>query len=222
LFAGVYVDTAGTYRTDYASQSGCDSAIFLMLTVNPLPVVTFTWDSLFSRGDFYRSNGEDTAIWSPCNPQSFVLTGGNPAGGHYSGTGVSNDTFYAMQTLVLIEQWDTIIYTYEESNHCGPQSVSKIIGITSCEGISEIIDPYLLQIYPNPASDYLTVTYSDLTSYSEVEMLDMLGRVITTQPINAGSTKTQFDTRSLTNGLYFVRIISDNTTKAWAKFNIVK
>lgn len=65
------------------------------------------------------------------------------------------------------------------------------------------------KVYPNPASDFIAVQLNELIANNQsVELIDALGRVIATAQFLQGSTLCYFDTASLYNGLYFVRVAS--------------
>ena len=76
-FNGQVLDSAGVYSDTLISSGGCDSVVNLYLRVNNLPVVSFMLNP-------------DTL----CNRASAItLSGGSPAGGIYSGPGVTGDMF---------------------------------------------------------------------------------------------------------------------------------
>ena len=60
-------------------------------------------------------------------------------------------------------------------------------------------------LYPNPANDNITI---EANNGSVVVIYDALGnQVFSTTTLNA---KTEIDLRNFANGIYFVRVISDN------------
>lgn len=64
-------------------------------------------------------------------------------------------------------------------------------------------------VYPNPAADFIAVQLNKLVvSNQTIELTDMLGRIIASTQVMQGSTLCYFDTSSLYNGIYFVRIAS--------------
>ena len=60
-----------------------------------------------------------------------------------------------------------------------------------------------MSIYPNPASDYVMVNAEGVR---EINVLDLNGRVLST------TTQSKVDLSSLSAGVYFVRVITDNGT----------
>jgi len=71
-------------------------------------------------------------------------------------------------------------------------------------GRNEVMN--LLQVYPNPASDHINVVF-DLTGRSEIEIIDMTGRLVrTTQYDASGFTNLSLDVSSLNPGVFFVRV----------------
>ena len=73
-----------------------------------------------------------------------------------------------------------------------------------------------VSIIPNPASNLIAVQIKDLiTNNLNVTLYDINGKVIKHKKIYAGSTIAYFNVQTLYNGIYLVRISSENysTTK---------
>ncbi len=99
---------AGTHiiTYNYADAFGCSGSDTATILVNGLPTVTI--------GSF-NSLCIDAA--------SFVLTGGTPAGGIYTGTGVVSGSFYPN---VAGAGTHTITYTYSDANGCAGSATSQV------------------------------------------------------------------------------------------------
>lgn len=66
-------------------------------------------------------------------------------------------------------------------------------------------------VFPNPSSDLIAVQVNDLLeSNMKLELTDIAGKVITTKVMNEGSTIAYFDTQTLYEGIYMIRMTSNN------------
>ena len=73
------------------------------------------------------------------------------------------------------------------------------------------LDNISINIYPNPANDFIVIQVNSLVKKSiNVELFDITGKIIQKSIIYPGSTITHLDTRSLHNGQYIVRFTSNN------------
>jgi gliding motility-associated-like protein len=102
--AGVGTHTI-TYT--YTNTNGCSSSATKTITVNALPVVTFSG-----------------ALAAQCVSSTvYTLTGGSPSGGTYSGAGVTGTNFNASVAGVGTH---TITYSYTNSNGCTNSATNTI------------------------------------------------------------------------------------------------
>ena len=77
---------------------------------------------------------------------------------------------------------------------------------TSSIGINTMEIPEM-KIFPNPASELLTVQVRGLLDHSlTIKIVDLSGRIIATNTIYAGQTIGFFETDVLYNGAYFLEI----------------
>lgn len=71
-----------------------------------------------------------------------------------------------------------------------------------------------ITVFPNPASDLIAIQISGLLrSDCNVELFDFTGKRIQTTRINSGQTIGYFDTQTLHNGTYLIRISSEKFTE---------
>jgi hypothetical protein len=87
--------------------------------------------------------------------------------------------------------------------------------VPSSSGISQTeMDAMQFTVYPNPAQDFVAVQVGDfVNSQIVVTMFDMTGRVIQETQINPGSTIAFFDTRTVYDGQYIIRIQSGESVR---------
>ena len=77
----------------------------------------------------------------------------------------------------------------------------------TCVGINE--NPTtVFSIVPNPANDHINITSG--IEFNKIEVINFLGQTILSQ--SNDSNTARLDVSTLTNGVYFVRIISENGT----------
>ena len=72
-------------------------------------------------------------------------------------------------------------------------------------GIQNLTSDDLIAVFPNPASQVVTVTFPELAPYSKVQLVDGLGRVVSEQ--NVVSQRTNFERNGIAAGVYYVRAI---------------
>lgn len=147
--------------TIVASQNGCGNVTLTdtaTVTVNPLPQVTFSMpQSVYCLGD------------SP-----MLLAGGSPAGGTYSGPGVTGNMFTPAQagtgTFMLT-------YVFTDPNGCA-DSAGYMVTVDVCSGLQATPGKNNgLTVYPNPAGAQLTLQWNNAAS-GVLLICDVTGRVI--------------------------------------------
>jgi PKD repeat protein len=151
--------TTGTTTVSVTpTLNGCPgTAVTFTITVNPLPIVTLA------------------NFTTVCDTDgSFSLTGGSPAGGTYSGTGVTNNNF---NPSVAGAGTYTITYSATQSG-CSNTATSSI-QVDACIGIDEVLSNLVI-IYPNPTGGMLTVKDIPLDKVTEMELIDAAGRKVGT------------------------------------------
>ncbi len=184
---GVAVTNAGSYTVTYTDGSGCSAtSLPTVVTVNPLPTVT------------------QSAISTLCVYNSAItLTGGSPASGTYSGTGVTAGSF---NPAVAGIGTHTITYTYTDGNSC-TSTATVDITVDGCAVIGEndITD---LKVYPNPTENKLTI---ELSGDFDFEITDTKGRILEK---GNGNDSSIVNTSYYTSGVYFLNLSSEkvNTT----------
>jgi hypothetical protein len=78
--------------------------------------------------------------------------------------------------------------------------------VTSVNNSPAANDDLPLNIYPNPASQFVTVIHEAATENDFIRVVDLNGRSLLRQRLLQGSTQTTLDVRKLSPGLYVVAI----------------
>jgi hypothetical protein len=142
-----------------------------------------------------------TAFNSLCDTAGIVtLTGGSPVGGTYSGTSVANNSF---NTAIGVGTYP-ITYSYTDVNGCS-NTASQSLSVIDCgvAGILEIKEAFIV-LYPNPASESLTIESPEINTGKLFEIHDVSGRLIFSGKLEA--FKTQVIVSDFATGTYYLKV----------------
>lgn len=180
---------AGTHVITYTftDQNGCTGTSTSQTTVNALPTVAFT--------------GLDTFY---CNNAAATTLTGSPAGGTFSGPGVTGNSF---DPVAAGNGSHSITYTFTDNNGCTNQSISST-NVDVCIGREDQALSQLI-LYPSPSSGtfYLQLP-RDLPFHSvQVRVWDTRGKQVFQHDAGAqAGEKLQFDLSMLAKGPYHVEV----------------
>lgn len=139
-----------------------------------------------------------------CVNSSTVALSATPAGGTFSGLGVSGSTF---DPAASGSGTIAITYSYVDGNSCTGSDV-EYITVSLCTSITEL-EGSSISVYPNPAKDKLVIqldeSYTDVTT---IELYDAIGKLVIEEKVN--TSVTNLNVSKLAKGIYSVRITSAN------------
>ncbi len=183
--------TATTYTVTGTSAQGCTSMATITVSTNALPSVTYS----IPAGTHCVADG------------NFVLTGGSPAGGTYSGTAVTAGIFNPATAGVGTH---VIIYAYTDSSGCSASSMDTMT-VSSCVGINESNNVYGVTVMPNPAVENLHVQWdANAATVRTLEVYDNAGRLVMTSVVNGGNT-ADINVSALPVGNYTLSVITSDS-----------
>jgi PKD repeat protein len=174
-----------TYTVTATDGNGCELTDQVTVTVNSNPTVAFA----------------DLGQVCTYNP-AFALTGGTPAGGTYSGTGVTAGNF---NPAVSGAGSFPITYLYTDANGCSGTAQSTII-VDPCLSVSEH-EIWNMSIYPNPSVGNIEIV-SDVP-YSTLKMVDAQGKLILDMEIDEFENVKMIDLSAYANGHYTLQILGE-------------
>lgn len=154
-------------------------------------------------GVTYDATPYDTTCQNSTAP--FALTGGLPAGGTYSGPGVSGGMF---NPGVAGPGTHTITYTYTDQNNCSGTATQTIF-VDICLGVSNTDATTSVNVYPNPAHDNFNLAISLAKPQPiTISVVDLLGQVIRTETrsMTAGTNQLPVNTAGWSEGIYMVQV----------------
>ncbi len=174
-----------TYTVTATDGNGCELTDQVTVTVNSNPTVGFA----------------DLGQVCTYNP-AFALTGGTPAGGTYSGTGVTAGNF---NPAVSGAGSFPITYMYTDANGCSGTAQSTII-VDPCLSVSDN-EKWNMSIYPNPSVGNIEIV-SDVP-YSKLKMVDAQGKLIFDMEIDEFKPVKTIDLSSVANGHYTLQVLGE-------------
>jgi len=189
--SGNFDPSAGTQTVTYTftDVNNCSNSATTTITVNPAPTVAFT-----------------SPVSTMCvNHSPLTLSGGSPAGGTYSGPGVSGGILDPATAGV---GGHVITYSFTDANGCDGEAVFTI-QVDACLGLTENNQEFGLEIYPNPTTGKFTASVTSGTDFSIVNVVDIQGKTI--QFVSSGSSAQTVDVdfSNQAPGMYFVTGLVD-------------
>lgn len=178
-----------TITYTYTDGNGCIGTASQDITVNALPVVTLA------------PLAEVCIYTSPV-----TLTGGLPAGGTYSGNGVTSGSFNPATAGLGITN---ITYSYTDGNGCSSTDVEGI-NVDDCASISEEV-AFDVVIAPNPATDHIAITVNGAVNVTYTVLTEDGKVVIAPKALISGVTE-DITMSHLARGMYFVQLTSAEGT----------
>jgi len=128
---------------------------------------------------------------------------GAPANGHMIVTTVSN----AGSTFSTLWNYDG---TYDFSEAAAPANVTTTVGI------EELASNTAINVYPNPANDFLNVAYAiENNAVVAIDVVNMIGERVISQYVGSqasGNYSTRVDVSDLAAGIYMVNVTINGTT----------
>jgi hypothetical protein len=185
-----------TYTVTGTDVNGCSNVANVTVNVNPLPAVAVS-----------LANDTFCDIDGPT-----LLIGGSPAGGTYSGPGVTANMFDA--SAVGTGNY-TITYTFTDGNGC-TDSASQMVTVDICSGTengtpSTAISAIQITPNPNEGEFMLTFAVSKADDYV-LEIHNSLGQIVYAEQLNSfsGAYNNKIDLRNFGRGAYTVRLRSSD------------
>jgi PKD repeat protein len=187
--------TSTSIYTVSGNLNGCGTTAIqeVTVTVNALPNVSLA------------------SIAGPlCVNNAAVTLVGSPAGGVYSGTGVSGSSF---DPAVSGSGTFTLTYGYTDANTCSA-SATQTVDVSLCTGIQEIVSD-MVSVFPNPTRELIHIKMdASIVNHATVELYDAIGKLVISEKVN--HTTTTLNLVNYASGMYTIRVVADG------KQNIIK
>ena len=194
----IWVDFAanavsGTISVAGTNACGTGVVTSIAVTVNPMPIVTFSLAVM------------DTVCLDEWHQNGFLLIGGTPARGNYSGLGTVNGFFYPALAGVGTH---VITYTYTNAIGCSNTATDTIF-VSTCTNVTELGNNNNISVYPNPTKGSFTINGTFASDdKANILLCNMFGELVLV--IENGNIATTYNKQvnidELANGIYFLTI----------------
>jgi hypothetical protein len=143
------------------------------------------------------------------NATPIALSGGSPAAGNYSGTGVTGGTF---DPSVAGAGTVIIMYSYTNTSTGCSNSATDNLVVKNCVGIEEFGTAASIQVYPNPMSGSFTIELPDASQNVKATLHSAEGKLIFSDEL-AGKIFFKYDTEKLGDGIYYLELRTQDGIK---------
>jgi len=143
---------------------------------------------------------------------AFALTGATPAGGVFSGPGVSGGSF---DPSVAGAGVHVITYIYTDSSGCTASATDSIY-VDVCTGTQVYGSATLVAIYPNPNNGTFSI---QVASMSDVNIYDAQGKLVYAQKVQPN---VQHTLNLSENGVYMINVTNANGERTSQRVMVTK
>ncbi|MEO6169040.1 MAG: GEVED domain-containing protein [Chitinophagales bacterium] len=187
------VVTTSFIVTATEASGQCDTSITVNVSVLPAPAVQLS-----------GLNNSYEVVAPP------VTLSGTPAGGTFSGPGVTGNTFDPAAAGVGGPY--VISYTYTDANGCLGVD-TELVTVTFPVGIDDPLSDKMISIYPNPGEGMIVLDINVSASISQLNLrvMNVLGQILFEESLNLNSRllKKSFDFSEWSKGTYYFEIDAD-------------
>jgi len=192
---------SGQYIVTVTDANNCTASDTINVTINALPAVTAS-----------------AAMSMVCQSDNDVTLTGSPAGGVWSGPGVTGNMFDPSADTGLV----TLIYDYTDANGCsGSDTVTVYVDI--CTGIDQNGISQFVKLYPNPSDGNMNLNLVGYSGNVTIEITDITGRAVHAEKlfVASGDITQQINLSAAAQGTYLIRV-SDDFHSSQYRFRIIR
>ncbi len=111
--------------------------------------------------------------------------------------------------------YNLTFYRLKQTDFDGKETYSEVISVD--KQFTELVE-----IYPNPAADIISISLGETLSSFFIEIYDLAGKKIISQQLETISRNATFDVSSLQEGFYMINILSEQHGKLIYNSKLVK
>jgi len=189
------VTNSGTYMVEVIDTANCHATGIITVSQAALP----TGVSIYST---ISGNNGLTYLYSVVSPQNVNSYTWNFGDGSTQPNGPSTvaHTYTANGTY-------TVTAVLANNNGCGTTTLTTVVNVINTVGVEELGVSSSLSVFPNPASNMVTINSGDNQVITGVAVYDMTGKLV--QQLKASEANVSLDLSAYGNGVYTLQITTD-------------
>lgn len=187
------VTASGSYSVTVTDGHNCVSKDTTVVTKVLNPVASFNIASNNYASVFVNNTSQNGTSYVWDFGDGNTSNSENPVAHPYAYTTANKD--YTIKLVV--------------TNECGSDSVSKKITVNSLTSVEGVTADENIEVYPNPASDFITLSIDTRENVSAtVRLTNISGQEVVSRVIRnvTGNSKTTLDLSEVSKGIYFVNV----------------
>lgn len=186
-------DTSGNFNLQLTRESHlCSNDTLYNILIHPAP------------GVYVNPLSVDTLC---LQNNAMALPAATPAGGFYSGPGISDSQFYPETAGPGTHQ---LLYTFTDQNNCSAAD-SVTLTVIDCLGTNELTNS-AISVFPNPSNGKISVLFTQPpTGFYDICVTNTMGQTILSRTGMTGNAQV-IDLAAAGKGIYLLKITQSTGT----------
>ena len=197
---GNVYDTPGQYLDNFTANNSCDSIVFTVLDFYQSPPL------------FIQTSPDPPEI---CIGESVFLEGSSGFSYYWWDNGSTGNS---LLVVPLEDTW--YLLSAKDSNDCVVKEDIWVFVDSCITGINDLSHINEIQLYPNPASEQLTIDFT--AKATTLKVYNMLGELLSEKKILEGQYKVDIDVKDWKSAIYSVQLCYKDRVIANKVFNVAR
>ena len=197
---GNVYDTPGQYLDNFTANNSCDSVVFTVLDFYQSPPL------------FIQTSPDPPEI---CIGETIFLEGSSGFSYYWWDNGLNGNSIIDDPT---VDTW--YLLSAKDSNDCVVKEDIWVFVDSCITGINDLSHINEIQLYPNPASEQLTIDFT--AKATTLKVYNMLGELLSEKKILEGQYKVDIDVKDWRSAIYSVQLCYKDRVIANKVFNVAR
>ena len=197
---GNVYDTPGQYLDNFTANNSCDSVVFTVLDFYQSPPL------------FIQTSPDPPEI---CIGETVFLEGSAGFSYYWWDNGSTGNS---LLVVPLEDTW--YLLSAKDSNDCVVKEDIWVFVDSCITGINDLSHINEIQLYPNPASEQLTIDFT--AKATTLKVYNMLGELLSEKKILEGQYKVDIDVKDWKSAIYSVQLCYKDRVIANKVFNVAR